>query len=133
METATPRRCPVGVLSKPGNDLLSPAKDYHRPWMLNGRVRNGNGCGHPGMLTGSFLKYQDGSGRVAVVISAGRPKSEVALGAKKRINAAKRSTVSTGQLRRLLALHTRPINLVVFQESSSRKGKETSSCRGFHA
>ena len=24
---------------------------YHRPWMLNGRVRNGNGCDHPGMLT----------------------------------------------------------------------------------
>src|SRR5207244_11729030 len=25
---------------------------YHWPWMLNGRVRNGNGCGHPGKLTG---------------------------------------------------------------------------------
>src|SRR5262249_29466181 len=24
---------------------------YHRPWMLNGRVRNGNGCDHPGKLT----------------------------------------------------------------------------------
>jgi hypothetical protein len=33
-----------------------------------------------------------------------------------RIKAAKRSAVSTGQLRPLLALHTRPIDLVVFQE-----------------
>jgi hypothetical protein len=39
------------------------------------------------------------------------------------VNAAKRSTVSTGQLRPLLALHTRPINPVVFRESSFlRKG-----------
>ena len=22
------------------------SRHYHRPWMLNGRVRNGNGCGH---------------------------------------------------------------------------------------
>lgn len=25
---------------------------YHRPWQLNGRVRNGNVCFLPGMLTG---------------------------------------------------------------------------------
>jgi hypothetical protein len=37
-----------------------------------------------------------------------------------RINAVKRSAVSTGQLRRLPALHTRPIDLVVFQEPSHR-------------
>src|SRR5262249_26121297 len=36
----------------PGDDLLSRVKHYHRPRMLNGRVRNGNGCGHPGKLTG---------------------------------------------------------------------------------
>ena len=47
-----------GVPKGPGDDLLSPAKDYHRPWMLNGRVRNGNGCGHPGMLTGSFVNIK---------------------------------------------------------------------------
>ncbi len=35
-----------------------------------------------------------------------------------KINAVKRLAVSTGQLRRLLALHTRPIDLVVFQEPS---------------
>ena len=37
-----------------------------------------------------------------------------------KINAVKRLAVSTGQLRRLLALHTRPIDLVVFQEPSHR-------------
>ena len=52
---------------------------------------------------------------------------------KKRINAAKRLAVSTGQLRRLLALHTRPIDLVVFQEPTFPKEPETSSCGGFHA
>lgn len=29
---------------------------YHRPRMLNGRVRNGNGCDHPGMLTEKLLE-----------------------------------------------------------------------------
>ena len=39
------------------------------------------------------------------------------------VNAVKRSTVSTGQLSALLHLHTRPINPVVFRESSFlRKG-----------
>jgi hypothetical protein len=33
-----------------------------------------------------------------------------------RINAVKRLAVSTGQLKRLLALHTQPIDLVVFEE-----------------
>jgi hypothetical protein len=33
-----------------------------------------------------------------------------------RTKAAKRSAVSTGQLRPLLALHARPFDLVVFQE-----------------
>jgi len=41
--------------------------------------------------------------------------------------------VSTGQLRRLPALHTRPIDLVVFQEPTFPKEPETSSCGGFHA
>ena len=50
-----------------------------------------------------------------------------------RINAAKRSAVSTGQLRRLPALHTRPIDLVVYQEPSPVNVQETSSCGGFHA
>ena len=44
---------------------------------------------------------------------------------------AKRSTVSTGQLRRFRALHTLPIDLVIFQESSL--SKETLSWGKFHA
>ena len=35
-----------------------------------------------------------------------------------KINAVKRLAVSTGQLKPLLVLHTRPIDLVVFQEPS---------------
>ena len=46
------------------------------------------------------------------------PCQELPWGAEKRINAAKRSAVSTGRLRRLRALHVRPIDLVVFQEPS---------------
>ena len=41
-----------------GNDLLSPWTDYHRPQVLNGRVRNGNGCDHLGMITGKSPEYQ---------------------------------------------------------------------------
>jgi hypothetical protein len=44
------------VWMRPGDDLLSREKHYHRPRMLNGRVRNGNGCGHPGVVTGNIKK-----------------------------------------------------------------------------
>ena len=37
---------------------------------------------------------------------------------KKRINAVKRSAVSTGRLKALLLAHLRPIDLVIFQEPS---------------
>src|SRR4051794_10091937 len=50
-----------GPSSDPGNDLLSRGKHYHRPRMLNGRVRNGNGCGHPGLVTGSFQELGAGN------------------------------------------------------------------------
>src|SRR5438270_13390504 len=42
---------PTGVLIKAGDDLLSRYSHYHGPQVLNGRVRNGNGCGHLGMVT----------------------------------------------------------------------------------
>src|SRR5437773_2144712 len=42
-------------VKNPGDNLLSHQWHYHRPRMLNGRVRNGNGCGHPGLLTGKLL------------------------------------------------------------------------------
>ena len=44
-----------------------------------------------------------------------------------RINAVKRLAVSTGRLKRLPALHPRPIDLVVFQEPSLVAQQETSS------
>jgi len=37
----------------------------------------------------------------------------------------KYSSVSTGQLKRLLALHNQPINLVVFQGTLGPKSNET--------
>jgi hypothetical protein len=43
----------TGDCVKAGDDLLSPWTDYHRPRVLNGRVRDGNGCGHSGLVTGS--------------------------------------------------------------------------------
>jgi hypothetical protein len=42
-----------------------------------------------------------------------------------RIKVVKYSPVSTGQLRRLLALHHQPINLVVFQGAFGPKSNET--------
>ena len=51
----------MGSCVKAGDDLLSPWTDYHRPRVLNGRVRDGNGCGHSGLVTGST------GGRVVVV------------------------------------------------------------------
>jgi hypothetical protein len=48
-------RNPVGSCVKAGDDLLSPWTDYHRPRVLNGRVRDGNGCGHSGLVTGSTV------------------------------------------------------------------------------
>jgi hypothetical protein len=59
------RQLPVGNSKNPGNNLLSRFTHYHRPWMLNGRVRNGNGCGHPGMLTGKSLGSKRGQGSFA--------------------------------------------------------------------
>ena len=91
-----------------------PAMTYSRPR----RTTIGPGCLTAvfGMGTGGtiqvcsprkLLVYKDGSGRSCKSLS--RPE-----GIEKRINAAKRSAVSTGQLRQLPALHLRPIDLVVF-------------------
>ena len=43
---------------KSGDNLLSRYSHYHWPQVLNGRVRNGNGCGHLGMVTGKIGVYQ---------------------------------------------------------------------------
>ena len=47
-----PRELPHEGFDKAGDDLLSRYSHYHGPQVLNGRVRNGNGCGHLGMVTG---------------------------------------------------------------------------------
>ena len=51
-ETQNPREFPREGFDKAGDDLLSRYSHYHGPQVLNGRVRNGNGCGHLGMVTG---------------------------------------------------------------------------------
>ena len=47
------------------------------------------------------------------------------------MHAVKRLAVSTGQLRRLLALHTRPIDLVVFQEPTHSRCRRPVLAEGF--
>ena len=108
-----------GVFQKSGDNLLSRYSHYHRPGLLNGRVRNGNGCGHPGVLTGKFFRC--GKGCFCISPTGGR------------VGAAKRLAVSTGRLKRLPAVHVRPIDLVVFQEPVQLALRETWSCGGFHA
>ena len=57
LETTKPPRLPSRVLIKAGDDLLSRYSHYHGPQVLNGRVRNGNGCGHLGMVTGKTHQW----------------------------------------------------------------------------
>ena len=68
---------------------------------------------------GKHFQYQKGSGKSHWLCSSSWDRvtgRHNPVPAQKRIKAVKRSAVSTGQLRPLLALHTRPIDLVVFQE-----------------
>jgi co-chaperonin GroES (HSP10) len=62
-------------------------------------------------VVAKVARHEPGAARGCIVPGA----------AEERMNAAKRLAVSTGQLRRLPALHTRPIDLVIFQEPSSRR------------
>ena len=80
-----PRR---GFVKLPAMTYSRVQRHYHGPWMLNGRVRNGNGCDHPGKLTGKLRVIRWWT-RVAERPDTGT-KSE------KRNNAVKRSAVSTG-------------------------------------
>ena len=50
---------------------------------------------------------------------------------KKRINAAKRLAISTGQLNALLRLHTRPIDPVVFREPTFTRNRRPHLAEGF--
>jgi hypothetical protein len=112
-----PRADALGPLQIPGDNRLSGLRHYHGPRRLNGRVRDGNGCGPPGLVTGKLPEYQQVAVRVALCLSLGTGATGSIPGpSAERSKAAKRSAVSTGQLRPLRAVHTRPIDLVVFQE-----------------
>ena len=91
-------------------------RHYHGPRVLNGRVRDGNGCGHPGVRAGSIKK-------VAVRVGSLAPEPELpgAWGppGERGIGAVKRLAVSTGRLRRSPAVHLRPIDPVVYREPSA--------------
>jgi hypothetical protein len=54
-----------GLFINPGDNLLSRYSHYHRPQLLNGRVRNGNGCFQLGMVTGKS-RGAVGGGRVGL-------------------------------------------------------------------
>ena len=47
--------------------------------MLNGRVRNGNGCDHPGMLTEKAVSYRPSASAVASVSFGERTRSALAV------------------------------------------------------
>jgi len=67
-----------------------------------------------------------------VFMRACAPRSLSAAGlVKELINAVKRLAVSTGQLKPLLVLHTRPIDLVVFQEPSHQRCGRPHLAEGF--
>ena len=51
-EKQNPRDLRHEGFDKAGDNLLSRYSHYHGPQVLNGRVRNGNGCVHLGMVTG---------------------------------------------------------------------------------
>ena len=107
---------------------------YHRPEQLNGRVRNGNACGLLRMVTGNATAgltelthlRRTGSG---ISIGSGNNVPQILNSytwcictmlqstscTRQESNVVKHSSVSTGQLRQLLAVHRQPINLVVFQ------------------
>jgi hypothetical protein len=76
-----------------------------------------------------FNVIQKGSGTNGDFSPAGQapPFARRSFVGEQRIIVAKRSAVSTGQLRRLPVLHIRPIDLVVFQEPSDLAVIETSS------
>jgi hypothetical protein len=57
---------PRGTFTRPGDELLSRWKHYHGPQVLIGRVRDGNGSFHLGMVTGIHMNIDNNSGRYEV-------------------------------------------------------------------
>ena len=143
-----------GFVVGSGDDRLSRRGHYHGPGGLNGRVRDGNGCGPAGMVAGS--RPAGGQAPPAAVVRCGghvarlvrragggggdpsrtraptgrgsssgwdrraRARIAAAVGSRRRrVGVVKPSAVRTGRLRRSPAVHSRPIDLVVFQEPSA--------------
>jgi hypothetical protein len=59
-----------GILEKPDDNLLSRYTHYHGPRVLNGRVRDGNGCVHTGMVAGNIEEFQIADFRLQIYKSA---------------------------------------------------------------
>ena len=89
---------------------------YHRPRRLNYCVRNGNRCG-PGPIAtekhAAGFREQRDLDRTCVLSSESRGTGRL----RRPVDVIEPSTVSTAQLRAFRLLHSRPINLVVFQGS----------------
>ena len=132
-----------------GDDRLSRQRHYHGPDGLNGRVRNGNGCGPAGVVAGKASAGPvDPASAVPCGPAPGKPLCRVVVSFIPRRRDPRtsrdrhqsglllllhltravvggesgwssRSAVGTGPLRRSPAVHARPIDLVVFQEPSS--------------
>jgi hypothetical protein len=108
-----------------GGDLLSRLWRYHRPRVLIGRVRDGNGSLHPGLATGRSLPPCGGVSSNGV---GGKSRSGpfgtalvAPLGSGGGGGVAKRSAVSTGRLSVSPRVHRRPIDPVVSREPSFRE------------
>ena len=116
---------------------------YHRPDGLNGRVRNGNGCGPTGKATSEGPPSRLGDGGLNFKVKEGNflllptsaflskgpfiaPSSyalRITYCAFRRVSikVAKPSTVSTGNLKTFRSLQLRPINRVVYPGSLGSK------------
>ena len=79
-----------GSCKSAGNDLLSRCKHYHRPQVLIGRVRDGNGSFHLGEITGKLPEISVTTWGHEVASSDSRATS------KSENKVAKQSAVSTG-------------------------------------
>jgi hypothetical protein len=94
--------------------------------VLNGRVRDGNGCGHSGLVTGSTVLapasvYDAPFAGAYILCQSGGQVLHLAarLGTSGGVDgAAKRSAVSTGWLSASPHVHARPIDPVVSREPS---------------
>ena len=147
----------------PGDDRLSRQGHYHGPGGLNGRVRDGNGCGPAGVVAGKPTRGRSGprAGWISSGVRRGVdracrswPMSRMR-GAMERVSTSgptparrapahawcggggsgwsSRSAVRTGRLRSSRTVHSRPIDLVVSQEPSQQLLTEAWSRRGLRA